>query len=311
MIQRLCMVLALVCLGSPALAFSPKRPVSQPIPPPGPTVPHGEQVLRVLSYNIHGIGVLGFPTAHLGKIGRKLAQLRAQGRAPHIVLIQEAFHAATDDLIFAAGYPYFRSGPGPNWPRQGSGLIILSEFPLIEKGQFAFKLENSAGFDWNAEKGVMYVKARLPYMAQPIVLMNTHMQADYNDVFTPHAETLAARRRQHRETRDWFWRVTKPSDPIIFGGDFNTRVGIEDYYDIVANTFLTNASEYCSVDSSCAGNADPWRDLHTSVDHQFFRPSTSQVTLTPIYFEKTFTEKVDGKKLSDHDGLEVHYRVRW
>jgi hypothetical protein len=48
------------------------------------------------------------------------------------------------------------------------------------------------------------------------------------------------------------------------------------------------------------------------VDHHFYLPgSEPEMNLEPVRIEQTFSEPVDGQPLSDHLGLEVHYRVNF
>jgi len=304
------------CLVAPetALAFG-KRKVT---PPPAPTIPmtpvreHGELRLHVMTYNVHGLPNPFANMSHFRKIGERLAERRRQGTAPHIVAIQEGFHRDVQDLIDAAGYPYKKDGPGPDTPRVGSGLIILSEFPLSGLRSMAFALENSAGWDWNARKGIMSVLVRLPGLPTALRLFNTHLQADYSsDPFAPVRETRAARKRQLAELRDFFGRISISGEASIFAGDFNTNASLDDYYDIIAFTGLMNTSEQCWISNECLGNANVKNDLYGSVDHQFYR-TDSVVEMKPIRYDKTFSEPVhNGKPLSDHDALEVEYQVRW
>lgn len=292
-------------------AFAQKRPnPSQPIPPPGPTLEHGEIKLKVLSYNVHGLSVPGDDTERLGEIGELLKARRAQGTAPQIVAIQEGFHVDIVDLINNAGYPYRKDGPGPEWPRVGSGLIILSEYPIIEARGLAYDVNNSVGMDWNARKGAMYTKVRLPGLATPVEILDTHLQSDYDSASVPLSETIPARRRQIGELGKWFRSLTNFERPVIFAGDFNTNPRVGDYSDITAQTSLRDAAEWCLPPGQCAGNVNPDEDRNTSVDHQFIR-SGAKVRVEPMVYEKTFRDPVKGRVLSDHDGLEVVYRVAW
>ena len=97
-------------------------------------------------------------------IGDMLGQLRATGLEPDIVMLQEAFVAASAEIPIRAEYPNWVSGPGPAEPgpkfsdrasvefiaersfwkgeklgkRQPSGLLIASNFPIIEQLNFPF-----------------------------------------------------------------------------------------------------------------------------------------------------------------------------
>lgn len=292
--------------------FAPPRPKpSAPIPTPLPVQPHGELKIKILSYNVQGLPMPWMSTSHLRDIGKILAERRRQGSAPHIVAIQEAFHQDIAHLINEAGYPYRKDGPGPGSGRStGSGLIVLSEFPIIARAQMIFDYNNTAGVDWNANKGVLYTKIRIPGAPEPLELLNTHMQSDYDNPLTPLSATQGARRRQIREAGDFMWRTASRNGPLVFVGDFNTYSTLGDYYDIIAQTFLTDAAETCVINSSCKTNVDPMNEIRTSLDHQFYRTNTT-IKIEPLSYEKTFREPYNGRTLSDHEGVEVDYRVSW
>ncbi len=66
-----------------------------------------------MTYNIEGLPSLvrkGRGTA-LKQIGHELAAMRAKGKEPDVVLIQEGFRDETWDLIDESGYPYVARGP--------------------------------------------------------------------------------------------------------------------------------------------------------------------------------------------------------
>jgi hypothetical protein len=104
--------------------------------------------LRVLSYNIEGLPRLParilrfFSGAHdesrFARIGDILRQRRESGDGPHIVAIQEAFHSKHRELIERSGYPYYSYGPGDGFFKTNSGLVILSEFPILETHRTVF-----------------------------------------------------------------------------------------------------------------------------------------------------------------------------
>ena len=67
----------------------------------------------VMTYNVEG---LPWPVRKgrgqaLKAIGGELAAMRAAGRQPDVVLIQEGFRSEIWDLIDESGYPYVARGP--------------------------------------------------------------------------------------------------------------------------------------------------------------------------------------------------------
>ncbi len=149
------------------------------------TTVSGDTEIGVLTYNIHG---LPWPLtkgrgAALRQIGRELAQMRAEGRQPDVVLIQEGFGGDVDDLIALSGYRYSARGPSRGarpkvarpdeakgfrrtaYPQYGegrgkltnSGLHVLSDRPILGVQSTPFR--DGAGLDCSGQQGVMLVHA--------------------------------------------------------------------------------------------------------------------------------------------------------
>lgn len=79
---------------------------------PAPADTHSAEI-SVLTYNVRG---LPWPIATgrakaLKKIGAELAAMRAEGRQPDVVLIQEGFRSEVSDLVKTSGYRYWAQGP--------------------------------------------------------------------------------------------------------------------------------------------------------------------------------------------------------
>ncbi|WP_298399725.1 endonuclease/exonuclease/phosphatase family protein [Sphingobium sp.] len=204
--------------------------------------------LSVMTYNVMG---LPWPVAFgrdeaLARIADRLAGLRAQGRQPHILLLQEAF--IVDPAAFArrAGYAYVAAGPGvedlgdaaptpadraylraARWDRGegmgkqlGSGLLILSDWPIAAVDRMAYPAFACAGFDCLANKGILIAHLRVPGMARPVAVVNTHLNAR-KAAGVPIARSQTAFGRQAGLLVD-FVRAHAPADrAIVIGGDFN------------------------------------------------------------------------------------------
>jgi endonuclease/exonuclease/phosphatase family metal-dependent hydrolase len=173
-------------------------------PPPSAAVP-ADGRLTVMTYNIKG---LPWPVASgraeaIAAIGARLAALRRQGRQPHVLLLQEAFTSDATTIAARAGYAHAAYGPEPaqrsaiagdagdlrhvaqaRWDRGegmgkqlGSGLIILSDYPIIEIDRMAYPDFACAGFDCLANKGVLIAHLRVPGFDRPVSVVNTHLNA--------------------------------------------------------------------------------------------------------------------------------------
>ena len=268
--------------------------------------PHGSFILRVLAYNIQGR-----PTddhSRYKEIGAVLHERRLNGTAPHLVGIQEAFHKKTNELNRFAHYPYSYRGPGKRGHRMNSGLIILSEFPVSRTGNTHYR--DCLMHDCFANKGVQHARVEIPGLPHPLEFYNTHVNASYN---THGREQLdIVRLWQFEEASDFIRNTAVPGAPRLFIGDFNSHPEERSYDFLVDELGLTISSFRCEENGGCAGETDPVEDAYHSVDHHFYSGGAGPgVTIEPVYYEKVFTGDHRGPKLSDHTGLEVHYRINW
>ena len=290
---------------------------AQPTPRPSPTAPaHGAVTLRVLSYNIKGLPLPTLDHTRYRDIGRILAERRRAGNAPHVVALQEAFVSTTSQLIEAAGYPYVSRGPQGYDLRYNAGLLILSEFPMDEASFHVF--ERCASYDCLTNKGVQHVRLRVPGLPTALDFFNTHMNADVEaDFWTPSEEAEQVRLEQVQEMRDYFFEKNQASRPLLAVGDFNFRPGEYAYESLLAFTGLTDAAKACSQRGVAAcipatNLDDPERDWRNTLDRNFYRDGSARgPNFEVARFAKRFRDKVRGRDLSDHHGVEFEYRLRW
>ncbi|RST31402.1 endonuclease [Sphingomonas ginkgonis] len=178
--------------------------------------------LSVLSYNIHG---LPWPIVHdrtrdLQAIGDRLAAMRAAGTQPHLVLLQEAFTGHAKAIGSIAGYPYAVRGPDSRGDLEDSGLLILSDYPVLGSERIVYRRGACAGLDCLSNKGALLVRVAVPGLAQPLAVVDTHMNA--------RARSCAGRRHSDRayaaqveELRQFVASRILPGTPAIVGGDMN------------------------------------------------------------------------------------------
>ena len=270
-----------------------------------------ELVLRVLTFNINGL-----PTHPKKKheryraTGKILGRLRQEGKAPHLVAIQEAFHGRTKELSDEAGYPYLAWGQGPAPGKlMGSGLLVLSEYPLDAASTTDY--QKCAGWDCFANKGALHVSVRVPGFPEAVDFYDTHLNADGNNG-ADEGEAQKARDSQIAALIAFVGETRKPGAPLLFAADFNFQPGFPDYEAFSRGLSLRNAAEECSISKDCAGDRDAEGIWRSSVDHHFYASgSEAGVRVRPVSVEQTFKEPVDGQPSSDHLGLEVHCRLSW
>jgi len=273
-------------------------------------------------------------------IGDILGRLRTIALEPDIVMLQEAFVAASSEIPVLAGYPNWVSGPGPTEPgpnfsgrasvefiaersfwkgeklgkRQPSGLLIASNFPIIKQYKFPFYAWECAGFDCLANKGILLARIQVPGLPDPLEVVTTHYNAkNSSGVSLERAHT--AHRLQVDATEEFLNQHSRKDFPLIWGGDLNMRQS-EDrirYFVDRAGENLNEVSSWClrnpdACDIKIRSTSNiPW------FEYQDLQGWTSgkRVTVKPIRIEEVFDEPADGIMASDHTGFIVIYRLSW
>ncbi len=228
--------------------------------------------LDVLTYNVEGLPwpVRSGRRQALAAIGAALAAMRERGEAPDIVLIQEGFVSATETLIALSGYANAVPGPDrndrpPATPGHGdrgfrragrrsrgerlgkwlhSGLYLLSDYPIAERRVWPFR--HCAGFDCLANKGVLFARLDIPGLPVPLQVFNLHLNSRRASGESL-SRTNPAHRLQVAELDLFLDRVHDPSQPLIFGGDFNTRRSEERFAHLEARHPFAIVRHYCTV----------------------------------------------------------------
>ena len=204
--------------------------------------------LSLMTYNVAGLPwpvASGRPQA-LSQIAARLAALRRVRRQPHIVVLQEAFTPAAAAIAQTAGYAHAAFGPdaalrspirpshgdrrylqdarwdrGEQWGKQlGSGLIILSDYPIARVDRLAFPDFACAGFDCLANKGVVIAHLRVPGQAAPVAVVNTHLNAR-KAAGVPIARSQRAYARQVALFAGFVAAHVAPDQALLIGGDMN------------------------------------------------------------------------------------------
>lgn len=314
-----------------------------PLPSPAAVSPepvhdrsHAASTVSVMTYNVKG---LPFPAAYgragkLGEIGQRLAYLRRAGVQPHVVLLQEAFIPEAKAIARAAGYAHIALGPqisdvpnvhtnlpaGASWLKGesigkwvDSGLLILSDYPIVRTSKMAFPADMCAGYDCLAAKGVLLAWIKIPGHKAPLAIADTHLNSrnasgvDVDRANTAYSLQVAAARN--------FIRANVATDAnIIFGGDFNLghdprRLAAE----AAEGGIVPGAQEATSLANAIVTAGVTARDraaiLSRAKDKQYFRAGTDD-GLALLDLEVPFGISNGGGELSDHLGFVARYAVR-
>ncbi|KEZ16017.1 Endonuclease/exonuclease/phosphatase family protein precursor [Sphingobium yanoikuyae] len=309
------------------------------------TAPQPDRPLAVMTYNVMGLPwpiALGRDEA-LGRIADRLAALRRAGRQPHIVLLQEAFSPQVAQLARRAGYAHVAIGPdiglrtaiaagsgdrayvqaarwdrGETAPKQlNSGLLILSDYPIIGIDRMAYPDFACAGFDCLANKGVLIAHLAVPGFDRPVSIVNTHLNARK-------AAGVAIGRSQRAFDRQAglladFVRAHVPAgQPMILGGDLNIggdRDRIQAFFAHWARAGMGFVAAHLGgarrvLADSLPSDAGTHRDLEQASargkDWLFARDDRGR-PMRAIHAVVPFGTEVEGAPLSDHFGYMIAY----
>lgn len=296
--------------------------------------------LSVMTYNIHG---LPWPLAWnrpagFSRIAATLRSMRARGDNPRIVLIQEAFTADAQAIGREAGYRYVADGPDDDavnsapppfaekrfaadqsWSHGegvgkfvGSGLMILSDFPIVGVHRMVFPRYACAGFDCLANKGALLARISVPGRPDPIDIVTTHLNSrrasDVADARSNHAHSL-----QLASLSAFIRQWHDPRDPLIVGGDFNAGQTAERRSELVDHADR-DWSGGAPVDSAYAAAEKQRlrlsRDARLSErggrDWEFFASGKTGI-LALRRIDTPFGHDASGTMLSDHIGYVATY----
>ncbi|EJU10555.1 endonuclease/exonuclease/phosphatase [Sphingomonas sp. LH128] len=307
-------------LSKPSPAAAPERPFASSVRDDG--------TLSVMTYNVKG---LPFPLAYgraeaLGEIGNRLRKLRREGRQPDVILLQEAFIPEAKAIARRAGYAHVLLGPGvkdaprdvaqpdtfvqnASWsrgeavgPQVDSGLVILSDHPIVKASRMVFPEAMCAGFDCLASKGVVIAWIAVPGRAEPVAVADTHLNSRKASG-VPVARANVAFTRQVEAMRTFLRRQVDPHADLILGGDFN--IG-DDAERIAATRELIAGGQDAA--ETADGPPDQQRDLaairERNKDKLYHRGLLRLRSL-----EVPLGEGTGKDAFSDHLGYVAHYKL--
>ncbi len=301
--------------------------------------------LSVLTYNVKGLPwplARGRPAA-MRAISSRLRDLRRLGRAPHVVVLQEAFTADARAIGREAGYRYVLDGPsasdvndaplteddrrfvdGASWSAgetlgklYGSGLVLLSDYPAIAVRRMVYPSFACAGFDCLSNKGAMLVSLRIPGVPSPVDIVTTHLNSRHSSGVSDD-RSLYAYLRQTELLSAFINAEHDPSRPLIVAGDFNLGSAMPRWLGIRAQiatwrgggVFHNSLSDVVRVarDRGIPLPSQIRDILRRGADWQFFA-SGAQARLRTLAVRVPFGREPTGGMLSDHIGYISLFRL--
>lgn len=298
--------------------------------------------LSVMTYNVHGVPWpvgWGRP-AQLTQIAETLRDLRSRGRNPHVVVLQEAFTEDAQAIGREAGYRYIVDGPSAelvsserptaadrlfassgSWIKGeglgkfvGSGLQILSDFPIVGVRRMAYPTYACAGYDCLANKGALLASLALPGEAEPIDIVTTHLNSRRSSGVAD-ARSIYAYRLQVKFLTDFIRRAHDPQRALLVAGDFNVGRATPRRTDLLASV-RTQWVQDGDIDDAYGEavriglplSSDARFSRSRARDWQFYtRGKSTDLELDGI--DVPFGHDKYGGMLSDHVGYTATYRI--
>lgn len=296
--------------------------------------------ISVLTYNVKGLPwpIARGRTEALDAIAARLRTLRAAARNPHIVVLQEAFTARARSLGTAAGYRYVVDGPGAElrnpvplsatdrkfvtgarwWKGEtegkwvGSGLQILSDFPIVGVRRIAYPEFACAGYDCLANKGALLVSVAVPGLPTPVDIVTTHLNSRRSSG-VPDARSIYAYQRQVGILSQFIRTSRDPHHPLIVAGDFNVGAALPRRAALMKDVRTGWSRDGMRDALSEARRAQPLAPdaafaFRRARDWEFFSPGdAAQLILTGL--QVPFGHEPSGGMLSDHIGYIAVFRA--
>jgi len=196
----------------------------------------------------------------------------------------------------------------------GSGLQILSDYPIMRTRVQAFPAFACAGYDCLANKGAVMVTIRLPGNAGDVDVVTTHMNArGASGVGDNRADPAY---RLQAESLGRFIRANhNPALPLLVAGDFNIGTSAVRHEALVERSrgeWLANGGMQVVYEAAMRQHlplsTDAQYSRHKAKDWQFFGSGRStEVALKRV--DVPFGHDRNGEMLSDHVGYAAVYTL--
>jgi endonuclease/exonuclease/phosphatase family metal-dependent hydrolase len=294
------------------------------------------RTLRVGTYNIRGLpvwinGLTGWSgEKRFAKIAKYFQDRLQDGTAPDFLVFEEVISERARAYVHSIGYPYFAEGPGRGGKTYPSGVIILSQHPILNSARISYgdvtgaiegglRSASSKFIENRMNKGMVAIETRIEGTPQNIILAGTHMVAQ-EELDAARVEGAKTIRAQLLPQMD-FKSLTS-----LWAGDFNTKPKRPSYQELIkqmaaAGVNLVDAGKFCEDQPDhCArkysGEKYDANSIYRNTpDRQFVStPESSAYTLKVNSVKILLGDKVnkDNKQaLSDHPLYEVEYDLSW
>jgi endonuclease/exonuclease/phosphatase family metal-dependent hydrolase len=260
-------------------------------------------VLNLVTLNCFGVPFVHDTRARLATIARELDQA-----AVDVVCLQEIQFAPYVPFLDRgfSQFPYTAFEPFLYAPK--GGLLTFSRQP-IAASTFAPYPQRGWWHTPSAADRLLYkgiLSTRLVYAGQEIIILNTHLTANYDGDWSPRNRYAQLERAQLDRLAQLVNRLPSGSI-IVVAGDFNIPRHSWLYDGFVAATGMIDP---------LAGNREPTyhpvfnlpRRFHQPIDFVFVRPPRgSSVTASAEFLFENEVELASGRfgRVSDHTGIKL------
>jgi endonuclease/exonuclease/phosphatase family metal-dependent hydrolase len=182
------------------------------------------ETIRVLTYNTWGVPLTAWDTWRYEKAMRAIEALK-----PDVVLLNEVFTRKGKRHFKSFQFPFQAFGPKSSPRLVGSGLKILSKFPILNQATLAYRA--CKGTDCLSKKGAALAILQLP-SGKKLNLVGTHLDA---------SDAAHVRISQLKQLENFQRTYADPSAPLILAGDLNFRSGSDEHEHVQKNFGLEDA----------------------------------------------------------------------
>jgi endonuclease/exonuclease/phosphatase family metal-dependent hydrolase len=168
--------------------------------------------IKVMTYNTWGVPVATWDTWRYREAMRAIEAI-----GPDVVVLNEVFTQKGKHQFKSNQYPFQLDGPGPVPRLVGSGLRILSKFPIVNRAILTFRACKTT--DCLSRKGAALVTLALP-KGKKLNLIGTHLDS------SGPKETRISQLKQIRLLNEWY---SDRSAPTILAGDMNFKSHSAEY----------------------------------------------------------------------------------
>jgi endonuclease/exonuclease/phosphatase family metal-dependent hydrolase len=260
--------------------------------------------VRILTFNCFGVPLPAATRARLATLGRLL-----DGAGHDIICLQEVQFSGFLPLLRRsfASFPHLIYQP--YWHAPKGGLVTLSRWPVERVDFIPFREHGPWWYtpalaDWLLHKGMLVT--RIVVGGTPVVVVNTHLLANYSGDWSP-GNRFA---RHQREQLQRLVEVVNGVDrrlPLVIAGDFNVPRGAWLYDEFLHATALRDVLAGDDRPTFRQAMLMPGRYARP-IDFVFVRPPAGSEIIASarlVFQEKTrlVTGRVD--YLSDHYGVEA------